>query len=359
MVTPPFLLKLIAISQGIQTPEAVEFRKKPKIIRMPQGVQFLVKPVEEKDGLLRLNRIKGEYYLEYLDENFPVKIQDPYFIDKLSNFVIASGSSLFIFPCGGGEIFFSPIKNTEPAKKNIPRLNIDTFVDEIKPLFKKSDFDTVFFVNTGSAEEDGGVFKLQPFIRLISKNFRVLIGARVSPPMRKEWIDWTYAIGVDIIWYDLLCYNKSHYLKHSGDKRKYELTIEALLHAITVFPKGCVLAGLFAGLEPIEDTIEGIEFFISKGIIPILEIDPSFPLPLKQLLSLYEKLAKTIKKHRINLNHIGNMDHILTPAELSKLTLRKIKVKENLYNAISRKLLSSAIRNMYKIRRNLIVREVK
>ncbi len=359
MVTSPFLLKLIALSQGIETPEPTEFRKKPKIIKMPHGVRFLVKPVEEKGGLLRLHRIKDEYYLEYLNENYSVKIQEPYFSEKLSDFVVTSGSSLFIFPHGGGETLFSPLRNRKPAEKETQRLNIETFVDEIKPLFKKYDLDTVFFVGAKSNEEDGGIFKLQPFIRLISKNFKVLIGARVSPPMRKEWIDWTYAIGVDIIWYDLLCYNKSHYLKHSGDKRKYELTIEALLHATTVFPKGCVLAGIFAGLEPVEYTLDGIEFLLSKRIIPILETDPSFPLPLNQLLSLYEKLTKTIKKHRINLTHPGNMDHVMTPAELSKSTLSKIKDKENLYDALSRKLLSSAIRNMYKIRRNLMVREVK
>lgn len=359
MVTSPLLLKLLALSYGIQTPESAEFKNKPKIIKVPHGVKFLVNPTERTDGLLRLNRIKDDYYLEYSGNNYPVKIQEPFTIEKLSDFVITSGSCLFIFPNGYGRAMFLSEKSIISSEKKTQELSIEKFVDEITPFFKKFNFETVFFVDTRSNEEDGGIFKLQPFIRIISKNFKVLVGAWVSAPKKKEWIDWTYAIGVDIIWYDLLCYNKDHYLKHSGHKREYELTIESLLHATTVFPKGCVLTGLIAGLEPFEDTAKGIEFLLSKGIIPILKTDLAYALPLKSLLSLYEKLAKTIKKYRINPNHTGNMDHLLTPAELSKLTLSKISGKGSIYEIFSKKLLSSAIRNMYKIRRNLVVREVK
>jgi hypothetical protein len=359
VVTSPLFLKLLGLSYGINIQESSEFKDKPIIINLPHGVRFLVVPAEKSDGILSLTRIKDNYYLQYLDNNYPVKIHEPPSIEKLNDFVIASGSSLFISPAGNANSIYSPeIVKISSEKKN-QELNIEKFIDEITPFFKKFNFETAFFVDTGSNDEDGGIFKLQPYIRLISKNFKVLIGARVSVPKKKEWIDWTYAIGVDIICYDLLCYNKKYYVKYYAHKGEHESIIESLIYATTVFPKGCVMTHLIAGFEPPESTIEGIEFLSSKGIIPILKTDPSSNLPLKTLLSLYEKLTKTIKKYRINPGHTGNMDHILTPAELSNLTLSKIAGKGSIYTNFSKKLLNSAIRNMYKIRRNLMVREVK
>jgi len=95
---------------------------------------------------------------------------------------------------------------------------------------------------------------------------------------------------------------------------------------------------LTPGLEPVENTIEGIDSLLSKGIIPILNLDPSNKLPINSVIHLFETLSGTIKKYRMNVSRTGVMDHLITPAELTRLTIHKPGKKKGIYDILSRKL---------------------
>lgn len=358
MVISPYILKLLALSCGVRSDETIKTLKVPFTMILPHGIEILLTSFSEDDVLINLKKRHDDLYIEYMNQTYPVRLKENIIKDALNDFLLLSGSCLFIFPEGNHQSLFFQSRKFIHRKKEKRKLKIDTLIEDITHIFKKSDIETCFFVNILNDGEDGGIYDIHPYLRLVSKNFKVLTGALVNPPLKKEWIEWSYAIGADIIWYELNCFNKNSYLEKFGDEEKYKLTIDSLLYATTLFPKGCVFTTLIAGAEPVEETLKGIDYLLSNGVIPLLIASPEYHFPLKFLLELYEHLIKLIKKHKLNVSRTGRMAHLLTPAEILKLSSGK-SGKKSLYEIISKKLVHSTMRNIYRIRRNLLVREVE
>ncbi len=348
MVVPPVLIKLLGLTYGINT-ENASLSDSPYEISISETSFFLV-PSTKGESLLKLEKIKEEYHLKYQNKSYRVELKEIF--TGINKPVIPSGSSLFIFPEGKIDSIFSSFARFKGER--IEPLNNESFVDDINLYFKKHQFKNIFFIIPDSETEDRGIFKIHPFIRLISKNFRTFIGAIASPPDKHEWIDWTYAIGVDLIWYEINCFDEKYFNSSFPNSTNYNKILDSLLYSVSVFPKGCVFTTLIAGTEPLESTLKGIDFFLSRGIVPIIKTVPTYNISLNSLLVIYETLLNSMKRHRINPRHTASMSHVLTPAELIKIS----RGRSSFNYSMAKKLFDSALRNAYKIRRNLVVREV-
>lgn len=353
---PPILLKMLALATGVRVKDP-EFKKdKPFVISLQPGLQTLLKLPVENQSTLSLTKNDNGYSLESPEIRHRVEVIEPTAGDDPGDYLLLSGTCLFIFPFGNSKALFSIHKNYNPVKRK-DNLSVDNLVDRLTPLFKKNKIDTAFICNFQKSA-DGGIFPLHNHIRLVSKNFRVLVGALVNPPEKQEWIDWTYALGVDLIWYELLCFNKNIHKKIFRE-HNYELTLDSLIHATTVFPRGCIFTTLVAGIEPEEETLKGIDFLTAKGITPFIVTDPVYPISLKSLLNMYEHLTRSLDKHKIKPNSITALDHIITPTEFSRHFLKKSGKSKAIFKFLPERLIGSAVRNIYKIRRNLRVRETR
>jgi hypothetical protein len=225
----------------------------------------------------------------------------------------------------------------------------------------------VVALSSGRVEtEDGGVEKLSKWVAEIRKHLNVLISLDLVPPANNDWIDQTYAMGVDALYYDTDFFNPTDEPKKDFEKHKLR-QLQALEYAVRIFPKGAVLSHLVVGLEPLEETRKSIDLLIDRGVVPVLAYFPPYdgsalrarwtavPEKAQELYRhLYERLAKT----RLNLQWVQQYDVVLTPLEgrffSERPPGRHLKLKHFQETAFGR-----TVRfGLASLRRHLRVREV-
>jgi hypothetical protein len=167
---------------------------------------------------------------------------------------------------------------------------------------------------------------LEPYVRAIKRHFNCLVAVEALPPARNEWIEKSYACGVDSLLYNLdifdeelfsiICPGRAGFI---GRKR----TLDALKYAAGIFPNGTVASHLIVGLEPPGSTIKGIDYLTDMGVVPILPIfRPSKERPLdvtdlqaEVIIPVYQHLYRTLKKKGINFNWFRDISMVTTPVE--------------------------------------------
>ena len=357
----PFLLKIIALAYGADAKNLnMPLNSGNNILfSLGKNVRALVNTDAPDSEYLKIIVKEGDYFFQHLNTLHKVEFltDESCIKSNLKDYFFASGTTLFITPYGGWQRIISPLSENpkEPPKKT---LGSEEMIEELHALKDIKNFDTILLAELFSESEDRGIFNLQPYLRSISKNFKAIVGVYVSPPAKPEWIEWAYAVGVDFIWYDLLCYHRD-YSDKLPCRINYNRTIESLNHAVEVFPKGCVFTSLLAGLESSKETVEGINYFLSRGITPVIRTAPSYPVPLDELLILYRTLGDGIKSKGLDGPMMNRMDHLLTPNELLRHSLGGRTRIKNFVDSFTTLMKNSAVRNIYKLRRNLKVKEVK
>jgi len=220
---------------------------------------------------------------------------------------------------------------------------VDEVLETVRAVFKEK-ASGIIYLSIGFAEgDDGGIKFLEPYVRAIKGHFNCLVAVEALPPARNEWIDRTYACGVDSLLYNLDIFDKELFSVICpgragliGRKR----TLEALRYAAGIFPNGTVASHLIVGLEPPGSTIMGIDFLTDIGVVPILPIfRPSKERPLdvtdlsaEVIIPVYRHLYRTLKKKRINFNWVRDISMVTTPAEGRFLLGKKEKDSAPLFD---------------------------
>ena len=174
-------------------------------------------------------------------------------------------------------------------------------------------------LNVGYTESpDGGIALLEPYIKAIKHEYDLLVCVQAQPPMSDEWIDATYAMGIDSIAYNLEAYDPEVFARIAPGKMRLigrERYFEALRHAGRIFPSGAVVSNLIIGLEPMESTLKGIDMLAAIGVIPTLPIyrsgtvfEGSGPAPVDELAPVYLHLHQALKRNRLSPTWISHFN---------------------------------------------------
>ena len=217
-------------------------------------------------------------------------------------------------------------------------------------------------VDTG----DGGVERLEKWVVEIRKHLNLLISLDLVPPATNDWIDKTYAMGVDALYYDSDFFNPTDEPRKDFEKHKAR-QLEALQYAAKIFPTGAVLSHLVIGFEPLEGTRASIDLLIDRGVVPVLTYFPPYDgstlrsqwtATPEQARPLYAHLYERLVKTRINPHWVQQYDVVLTSLEgrffSSESPRYHLKLK-NFYETGT----GRAVRfGLASLRRHLRVREV-
>ncbi len=84
-------------------------------------------------------------------------------------------------------------------------------------------------ININPRENDGGLFAFREILYEIIKEYNPFVIAVCAPPGQQEWIDWAYAVGIDVL---LFYVDTTSISSHRFSK--------ILDRALRVFPKGNV-----------------------------------------------------------------------------------------------------------------------
>jgi hypothetical protein len=130
----------------------------------------------------------------------------------------------------------------------------------------------ISFVHLNGGFQGGlGLDLVEPFVRAIKEQVGLLVGVQLTPERVMSRYDRLIAAGVDHFsfcmelmdpaWFARICPGKARSLGH-------DLFFEAMTYCATRMRRGAVSGELIAGIEPIANTIDGIERITRAGAFP-------------------------------------------------------------------------------------------
>lgn len=248
---------------------------------------------------------------------------------------------------------------------------VDEVVETVKAVLTEGTCEIIYLSIGSGSGDDGGVEFLTPYIRAIKKHFNCLVAVEALPPKDNAWIDHTYAAGADSVLYNFEIFDEELFRAICPGRAKMigrARYVEALAHAVKIFPNGTVASHLIVGLEPPGSTTKGIDFLTQMGVVPILPIyRPSKgkalrlePLTAEIIIPIYRHLARAVVDNNVNMHWVRDISVVTTPIESRLIEGGKPVgfVRSILENFYKTRLGLKAAWGLSTLRRKLRVREV-
>ena len=235
-------------------------------------------------------------------------------------------------------------------------------IEVVRAAFDEGVADLVYF-NSGHFEsDDGGIAFLTPYIEAVRKHFDTLVATQVHPPRHDQWIDRTYAMGVDALSYNLEIYDAYSLERACIGRARYvgrERYLEALARATEVFPRGTIWSDLVVGLEPFESTIAGIDALTAMGVVPVLSVVPQAAPDPETLEPLLVHLYEAARDRHVHMGWVRDLSVGITPLEARFFTGDGPSSLAAMVHTLTRwRLGALATRQLARFRRRLRVRTV-
>jgi hypothetical protein len=237
-------------------------------------------------------------------------------------------------------------------------------VDTVRAAFAEGVVEFILFNGGATAEADGGIAALEPYIRAVKRHFDTFVAVQVHPPTDNGWIDRTYAMGVDAIGYaveihdaKILAQSYPGRVARIGRARYYE----ALAYAATIFPSGTVWSDLVLGIEPPASTTHAIDTLCAAGVLPVLSLvrpEPNHAPPEPaQIEPVVTHLFTAVRDAKINMGWVQDLSFAITPLEARFFVSEaaRLSVAQQFYRS---RLGGLTARNLARLRRRLRVRTV-
>ena len=257
---------------------------------------------------------------------------------------------------------------TRAVARDAP-LPVADVVETVRAAFAEGVIEFVY-LHIGYMEgEDAGVQFLEPYVRAIKRHFDTLVAVQLQPPRDNQWIDRTYAMGVDALSYSIEIHDAERLREHCPGRAQdvgRDRYHEALRHAAAVFPSGTVWSDLIVGLEPPESTMEGIDRLVDMGVLPVLSLFRplddtqlhNHPLPAAhEVAPVFSHLFNAVRRARINMHWVRDLSFAVTPLEARFFADGDAR-STGLSQFYRSRLGTMAARNLSRLRRRLRVRQV-
>jgi hypothetical protein len=209
--------------------------------------------------------------------------------------------------------------------------------DVIETCWAAKEESGITFVHfNGGYQGRQSVTAIEPFVRAVKKDVGLLVGVQLTPDRDLSVYDRLVDLGVDHLsfclelldpqWFADICPGKSRAFGQ-------DLFFEAMERAARLLPRGAVSGELIAGLEPIANTIAGIERIASAGAFPTVCIfrptigsdladwpSPDYDDMRQVMAAMYD----ACRRHRIPIGIAPNIEVslVVTPDDAALLASR-------------------------------------
>lgn len=123
------------------------------------------------------------------------------------------------------------------------------------------------------AGRDAGAAEIAAAAAMLKRRWPHPIYAMLAPPQDLVWLERLHAAGVDEIGMNIELWSAAaarHYMPGKHEAIDRDLYLGALRRAVELFGPVNTRSILIAGLEPIEETLAGVDVLASMGVMPIL-----------------------------------------------------------------------------------------
>jgi sodium-dependent dicarboxylate transporter 2/3/5 len=225
---------------------------------------------------------------------------------------------------------FCSVQGTTPGQGS--RIPVDDVVEAVRAAQLERPIRTIYLSVGFIDGPDSGVSALEPYVQALKKSFNVLVAVDALPPAEDEWIDRTYAMGVDSVAYNMEIFGEEFFQKICpGPARQLgrQRFLDALSYATTVFNDGAVISHLIVGMEPIENTIAGVDDLVRRRVVPVLPVYRPFKgidlrqtaehdepeLTTEELSGVYAHLYTRLREKNIPMGWVRDISVVTTPME--------------------------------------------
>ena len=177
------------------------------------------------------------------------------------------------------------------------------------------------FVHLNGGFEGGhGLEHLEPYVRAIKKDVGMLVGVQLTPERDLARYDRLIELGVDHFsfcvelidpeWFARICPGKARTLGQ-------DLFFVAMEYCAARMPRGAVSGELIAGIEPIANTIQGIERITRAGAFPTICIfrptigsamEYAAPPKFSEMRQVMAAMYDACRRHRIPIGMAPNIE---------------------------------------------------
>jgi len=130
----------------------------------------------------------------------------------------------------------------------------------------------VTFVHLNTGYQRGNAYRLMaPFVEALKKEVGVLVGVQTSPEGTDEELDRLLELGVDHFSFCFEYFNKECFQRFCPGKHEalgQDRFFRALEYCQARLPKGACSGEIIAGNEPLESTLEAIDYITGIGAFP-------------------------------------------------------------------------------------------
>lgn len=211
---------------------------------------------------------------------------------------------------------------------------VEDVVETCRAAKEESGLTFVHF--NGGYQGTRGLATAEPFIRAVKEEVGVLVGLQLAPERDFSRYDRLIDLGVDHFsfcmelmdaeWFERICPGKARTMGHA-------LFFEAMEHCARKMPRGAVSGELIAGIEPMANTIAGIDRIASAGAFPTVCIfrptvgsdmadhpPPAYGEMRKVMAAMYD----ACRRHRVPIGLAPNIEVslVVTPDDAALLARR-------------------------------------
>jgi hypothetical protein len=349
----PVELKIALATRGARLDDGLraslasvpEFMPRGLEIVLPDGVRVLV-PTDDVMSTTAPYAVIVENGHTFVVDGGPLRVEvqtgpAPRFYNRRTasgrpmwQVATVQGTHLLVTPTGtcgfstrGGPCSFCR-EGARPAGERERSASIADVVEVVRAAFEEGVAELVFFNSSVYDAEDGGIEFLTPYIEGVRKHFDTFVAVQVHPPRTNDWIDRTYAMGVDAVSYNLELFDPDALGRHCIGRVRYigrERYLEALAYAAGIFPAGTVWTDLVLGLEPAESTMDGIEAIARAGVVPVLSVHHPGPDTIPQVTpseaaAVVARLDQSAREHHLNVTWVRDLALGITPLDACRFT---------------------------------------
>lgn len=233
--------------------------------------------------------------------------------------------------------------------------SVDDVVETCRRAKEESGVTFIHF-NTGFQGGDRDLQLMAPYVKAVKERVGLLVGVQAVPAKSLWLYDWLIDLGTDHFsfcfefynqeWFAKICPGKDKTLGLSGYFRALEYTSKKL-------GKGAVSGEIIAGVEPIQDTLNAIDFITDLGAFPTVcvfrpligaEMEEYPPPNFEDMVVVFRHMYEACRKKGIPIGIAPNIEVSLicqpTDAEYlvpyKKPTYRWYHLKNNIIRLVAK-----------------------
>jgi hypothetical protein len=222
----------------------------------------------------------------------------------------------------------------------------------------------VTFVHLNTGYQNGNALRVMaPFVEALKQRVGVLVGVQAAPEGPFEELDRLRELGADHFSFCFEYFDPEHFRRFCPGKHAaigQERFLQALEYCQKRMPKGACSGEIVAGNEPLEKTLEGIDYITRLGAFPTVCIFrplqgsgmESWPSPrYEDMRVVFRRVWTACRNHSIPIGMAPNIEVslVVQPTDTAYLARRGLRDRWYLTkNALMRRLAAPLFRRKLK-----------